>query len=61
MARDLEQTCERHLDRFDRPDALIRPAADGSHDVIVHDGGSSFIQIAYCAWCDATLDNPSIA
>jgi hypothetical protein len=54
MDYDLNQTCELHTDRFDCPDALIA-ITDGQYGIIVHDGGSSIIVIAYCPWCGSKL------
>jgi hypothetical protein len=44
-----------HADRFDCPDALIERREDGYHGIIVHDGGASSVQIAYCPWCGKRL------
>ena len=55
MEFDLAQACDQHPDRFDCPDALIVRKPDGACGLIVHDGGGSFIQIAYCPWCGAEL------
>ena len=54
MAHDLGQTCERHPDRFDCPDALVHRGPDG-YGLIVHDGGSSMIAISFCPWCGSKL------
>lgn len=54
MARDLSRVCGRHPDRFDCPDALIARMA-GGYGLIVHDGGGSVIEIAFCPWCGARL------
>ena len=55
MAFDLAQQCDMHADRFDCPDALIERREDGYHGIIVHDGGASSVQIAYCPWCGKRL------
>jgi hypothetical protein len=55
MAYDLSQTCEMHPDRFDCPDALIAWGGFG-FGLIVHDGSSSVVEIAYCPWCGTKLD-----
>jgi hypothetical protein len=58
MAFDLNRTCKHHVDRYDCPDALIARMR-GGYGIIVHDGGSSVIEIAFCPWCGSKL--PSIA
>jgi hypothetical protein len=61
MAFQLNHVCEQHPDRFDCPDALVGTFADGRVGLIVHDGGSSMVLIAFCPWCGTptgtTLDN----
>lgn len=57
MAADLNKTCPQHADRSDCPDALIEHVR-GGYGLIVHDGGSGVIEIAFCPWCGAKL--PSI-
>jgi hypothetical protein len=48
--------CPEHLDVFACPDTIIyfksRPTTYG---LIVHDGGSSFIEIEFCPWCGSFL------
>jgi hypothetical protein len=55
MARHAESICPDHPDRFDCPDALIHVAEEGSYGIIVHDGGSSWIEIDFCPWCAAPV------
>jgi hypothetical protein len=55
MAYDLDQVCHDHADRFDCPDALIVKGVDGTYGLIVHDGGTSCIKIAFCPWCGTDL------
>jgi len=56
MAAQLERQCAEHPNRFDCPDALVAYfPKDGSYGLIVHDGGSSTISIAFCPWCGARL------
>jgi hypothetical protein len=55
MAFDLDRKCEGHPDRFSCPDMLIHRSQDGSHGLIVHDGGTSVIGIAFCPWCGTKL------
>jgi len=59
MAYDLNRQCSRHANRFECPDALIYRKADGSYGLIVHDGGRSFIAIAFCPWCGSKLPDPT--
>ena len=54
MSYDLEQTCRDHASRFDCPDALIAKDKMG-FGIIVHDGGTSTIEISFCPWCGADL------
>jgi hypothetical protein len=54
MDYDLGQTCSVHEDRFECPDALIGRIGKG-YGLIVHDGGSSVIEISFCPWCGAKL------
>jgi hypothetical protein len=36
-------------------DCLIYAASDGSYGLLIHDGGASFVQIAFCPWCASSL------
>jgi hypothetical protein len=46
------RTCEEHPNPFDCPDHLIYfDATKRTYGLIVHDGGSSVIEIAHCPWC----------
>jgi hypothetical protein len=48
--------CNQHLNPFECPDNLIRrDAISGEYGLIVHDGGSSYIAIAFCPWCGKSL------
>ena len=58
MEFDLGQKCDLQPDRYDCPDALIAEVR-GGYGLIVHDGGRSVIEIAYCPWCAMKL--PPIA
>ena len=56
MAQHLSHTCERHDDPFDCPDNLIIYFAKfDEYGIIIHDGGSSVLTIAYCPWCGCKL------
>ena len=54
MDFDLSQKCDLHDRRADCPDALI-DIVKGGYGLIVHDGGSSVIEIGFCPWCGARL------
>jgi hypothetical protein len=54
MDYDLNKKCEVHLSRSDCPDALIN-VVRGGYGLIVHDGGSSVIEISFCPWCGSRL------
>ena len=58
MASNVTSTCEHHPDRFDCPDALVEQVRGGFR-LIIHDGTSSMIEIAFCPWCGVRL--PEIA
>lgn len=48
--------CSVHDSPYDCPDWLIIRANDGKdYGIVVHDGGQSFVKIAYCPWCGAKL------
>jgi hypothetical protein len=54
-----ENQCETHPDRFDCPDALVHWSSESrEYGLIVHDGGSSVVGIAFCPWCGAKLSAP---
>ena len=56
LARAVEESCDRHPDRFDCPDALVDYNAKlREYGLIIHDGGTSVIAIAYCPWCGTRL------
>ncbi len=51
-----EHKCDVHPDRFECPDALVDfSEAAKTYGLIVHDGGSSSIEISFCPWCGASL------
>ena len=59
MSRQLNWTCGNHLSREECPDALVaRFGKEGGYGLLIHDGGSSHIEIAYCPWCGAKLREP---
>jgi hypothetical protein len=56
MKRNLEHDCEEHSDPFECPDHLIVRSGAG-YGIIVHDGGMSYIRIAFCPWCGSKLES----
>jgi hypothetical protein len=60
MRSNVESTCETHSDRHACPDCLIDywPSTD-RYGIMVHDGGTSMIVIAYCPWCGTKLPENS--
>jgi hypothetical protein len=45
-------------DEFDCPDNLITYGrVFDEYGIIIHDGGSSYIQIRFCPWCGTRLPN----
>ena len=57
MKFDLERVCKLHPDRFECPDSLVAQVR-GGYGLIVHDGGSSVIEIKFCPFCGTEL--PSV-
>jgi hypothetical protein len=56
MRSNVEKACDQHANREDCPDCLIAywPSSK-TYGIMVHDGGSSVIEIAYCPWCGSKL------
>ena len=54
MSEDLNWRCADHHNRADCPDAFITEM-NGGYGLMVHDGGDSAIEIAFCPWCGASL------
>lgn len=55
MKKQLSFSCDQHQDKYDCPDALIDCHSNGRMGIIVHDGGSSMIEIKYCPWCGVLI------
>ena len=52
MKYHLEHKCDVHKDDFDCPDKIIYSSKkENEFGIIIHDGGTSFIEIKYCPWC----------
>ncbi len=62
MAVEATRTCPTHGNRSDCPDCLIRTGDTGDEfGIYVHDGGGSWIAIAFCPWCGTNLRAPAKA
>jgi hypothetical protein len=56
MRSNVEQQCDQHPDPFDCADRVVYFAENlREYGLIIHDGGSSHIAIAYCPWCATKL------
>ncbi|MEU9834971.1 hypothetical protein AB0D67_25850 [Streptosporangium sp. NPDC048047] len=56
MTRQMMWRCEDHEDPFECPDALVRfNAGFQEYGLIIHDGETSVIGIAFCPWCGSRL------
>jgi hypothetical protein len=53
---EVEHRCEEHPDPYECPEHLIRyvPEFD-EYGLIVHDGGTSYVEIGFCPWCGTKL------
>ncbi len=57
LKEKVEYICDKHPDPFDCPDNLIYYSNSlNVYGLIVHDGGSSFIQIDFCPFCGTKLN-----
>jgi Domain of unknown function (DUF6980) len=56
MRAEVVRNCGEGHNRFRCPDSLIAyiPKYD-EYGIIVHDGGSSIVEISFCPWCGARL------
>ncbi|PWF64368.1 hypothetical protein CBX96_04235 [Shewanella sp. BC20] len=58
--RDMEDAitldCDQHIDVLECPDVLVSyiPKFD-EYGLIIHDGGSSSLEIRFCPWCGSKL------
>jgi hypothetical protein len=55
MRVELSSTCKQHSSRFECPDALLIESAGSGFGIVIHNGGSSFVQIHFCPWCGTSL------
>ena len=62
LRKQAQHQCDEHPDVTRCPDALIAEVRDTAEfGIRVHDGGSSFVKIAYCPWCGSNLSQPATA
>jgi uncharacterized protein DUF6980 len=56
MRDEVQHRCAEHPDPYDCPEHLVQyvPNFD-EYGLIVHDGGASYVEIAYCPWCGTRL------
>lgn len=48
--------CDMHRDLFECPDKIvIYDNEEDDYGLIIHDGGTSSIRIAFCPWCSSKL------
>ena len=53
---EVEHRCEEHPDPYECPEHLIRYVAEfDEYGLVVHDGGTSYVEIGYCPWCGTKL------
>lgn len=56
MTHRLEFTCDQHADPFECGDnTVVYNEIFDEFGLIVHDGGASYIVIAFCPWCGVEL------
>jgi hypothetical protein len=56
LTDQVNQRCDQHESLFDCPDALIDFSARfQEYGLIVRDGGTSSVKIAFCPWCGTRL------
>jgi hypothetical protein len=56
MNEQIVYRCVKHPDPYDCPDNLVTYFEKfDEYGIIVHDGGTSVCEIAFCPWCGARL------
>jgi hypothetical protein len=56
MRRQVEHRCDEHFPQSTCPDVLVAYSAKfDEYGIVVHDGGSSSVRIAFCPWCGQSL------
>ena len=49
-------SCDLHEDKYECPDTLIDHNTESDdYSIIIHDGGTSGIEINFCPWCGTRL------
>ena len=57
MKYHVESKCDIHKSPFDCPDKIINYSTKQNiYGIIIHDGGSSFIEINFCPWCGKKIN-----
>lgn len=57
MKYHLEYKCDIHKNDFDCPDKIIfKSKKEKNFGIIIHDGGSSYIEIIFCPFCGNKLN-----
>jgi hypothetical protein len=52
-----KHNCKQHKSKYDCPDTLIDfDENSNNYQIIIHDGGSSGIEIKFCPWCGRNLE-----
>lgn len=52
---NVEYRCERHPVSSQCPDVLVGRLSNGKFGLMIHDGGSSVLEIGFCPWCGTDL------
>ena len=56
MSGAVNYKCTDHSNQFDCPDNLVcYSASRNEYGLIIHDGGESYVVIAFCPWCGSKL------
>jgi hypothetical protein len=56
MSAQVNMACERHPNPFECPDVLVHYSSIfDEYGLVIHDGGSSSIQILFCPFCGNEL------
>jgi hypothetical protein len=56
MAAQLNWSCDKHSSPSECPDALVGRFAADRFGLLIHDGGTSHVEISDCPWCGALLN-----
>ena len=52
----VNQKCKEHSNVFECPDIIIvYEEKFDEYGIIIHDGGTSYVQMDYCPWCGMKL------